>query len=76
MYSSSTDNHRTQLAELSTGARVIHRFINRTHEKKRKESKTNKRGITAVYFSTKRLIFAIVSLLIIPFIGVTGTPYK
>ena len=51
--------------QLSTGAGVIHRVINRANDKKRKETKTTERRIIAVYYSTKRLIIVIVSLLII-----------
>ena len=51
--------------QLSTGAGVIHRVINRANDKKRKKSKTNGRGIIAVYYRTKRLSIAIVSTLII-----------
>ena len=50
---------------LSTGGRVIHRLIHSSNEKKRKEAKTIGRRIIAVYYSTKRLIIAIVSILII-----------
>lgn len=51
--------------QLSTGAGVIHRVINRASERKRKKSKTIERRIIAVYYSTKRLNIATVSTLII-----------
>ena len=51
--------------QLSTGARVIHRVVNRASERKRKETKTIERRIIAVYYSTKRLSIAIASTLII-----------
>ena len=62
--------------QLSTQTEVIHKVINRANDKKRKETKTIERRIIAVYYSTKRLIIAIVSLLINQFTGVTGTPHR
>ena len=54
-----------QVAGLSTPGTVIHKLIHRANENKRKKTKTNGRRIIAVYYSTKRLIIVIVSLLII-----------
>ena len=50
--------------QLSTQVRVIHKVINRANDKKRKKSKTTERRIIAVYYSTKRLIIAMISRLI------------